>query len=350
MKNKYLFYIGHPAHWHNLNYLAQRLTKRGHSVLLIIRRKDVMNELVKSSNLDLVILENIEKKASITSLFKPILKRYKEMYSIIKNRRPTLLVGTDFILPQLGNLLNIRSIVINEDDLKAVPFFSLLAYPFATKILTPKVCNVGIWKYKQITYDGYQELAYLAPNVFKPNLRIVKKYFSVKKKYFIIRFSSLNAHHDYGKKGISNKLALEIIEILKQYGEIFITSERELSANLEKYRINIDAKDMHHVLNFAETYIGDSQTMAAEAAILGTPSIRFSSFTNKLGYLKELQSKYNLTIGINSNEPDKLIETIKRVVETKNIKPLWNIRSKIMISNKINVQNFFYNFFINYHN
>ena len=180
MKNKYLFYIGHPAHWHNLNYLAQRLTKRGHSVLLVIRRKDVMNELVKSSNLDLVILENIEKKSSITSLFKPILKRYKEMYSIIKNRRPTLLVGTDFILPQLGNLLNIRSIVINEDDLKAVPFFSLLAYPFATKILTPKVCNVGIWKYKQITYDGYQELAYLAPNVFKPNLRMVKKYFLLK--------------------------------------------------------------------------------------------------------------------------------------------------------------------------
>jgi len=350
MKNKYLFYIGHPAHWHNLNYLAQRLTKKGHSVLLVIRKKDVMNDLIKSSNLDLIILEKIEKTNSIISLFKSIIKRYKEMYAIIKNRKPTLLAGTDFILPQLGKFFNINSIVINEDDLKAVPFFALLAYPFATKILTPKVCNVGIWKNKQITYDGYQELAYLASNVFKPNLRIVKKYFSVKKKYFVIRFSSLDAHHDYGKKGISNKLALEIISILKNYGNVYITSERNLSPNLEKYRINIDPKDMHHVLNYAHIFIGDSQTMSAEAAILGTPSIRFSSFTNKLRYLGELQSKYYLTIGIDSDKPDKLIEVIKKVVKIKNIKSLWIKRSKIMRTDKIDVQDFLYQFFFHYPN
>ncbi len=348
MKNKYLFYIGHPAHWHNLNYLAQSLTKKGHSVLLVIRKKDVMNELIKSSNLSLIVLENIEKTNSIISLFISILKRYKEMYGIIKNKKPTLLVGTDFILPQLGKLFNINSIVINEDDTKAVPFFALLAYPFATRLLTPKICNVGIWRYKQIAYDGYQELAYLAPNIFKPNLNIVKKYFSVKKKYFIIRFSSLNAHHDYGKKGISNKLASQIINILKSYGEIYITSERKLPPHLEKYRVNIDPKDMHHILNYAHIFIGDSQTMSAEAAILGTPSIRFSSFTNKLGYLKELQSKYHLTIGINSNRPDKLINEIKKVIKNKNIKSLWILRSKILTNDKVNVQDFFYQFFLNY--
>jgi len=348
MKNKYLFYIGHPAHWHNLNYLAQKLIKKGHSVLLVIRKKDVMTELIKSSNLDLIVLENNEKRNSIILLFKSILKRYQKMYSIIKSNKPTLLVGTDFILPQLGKLLKINSIVMNEDDIKAVPFFALLAYPFATRLLTPKVCDVGIWKSKQITYDGYQELAYLSPNIFKPNLKIVKKYFSVKKKYFIIRFSSLSAHHDYGKKGISNKLALKIISILEKHGKIYITSERRLSPDLEKYRINIDAKDMHHILNYAHMFIGDSQTMAAEAAILGTPSIRFSSFTNKLGYLKELQSKYYLTIGINSDKPDKLIETIKKITKIKNIKSLWIIRAKIMINEKIDVQEFFYKFFFNY--
>ena len=350
MKNKYLFYIGHPAHWHNFNHLAQRLTKRGHRVLFVIRQKDVMSDLIQSSDLNLVILENTKKTSSVVSLFKSILKRYIEMYSIIKSLKPTLLVGTDFILPQLGRLLNINSIVINEDDIKAVPIFSLLAYPFATKLLTPRVCNVGIWKYKQIVYNGYQELAYLSSNVFKPNLRAVEKYFSTKNKYFIIRFSSLDAHHDYGKKGISNELASKIIGILKNYGDIYITSERKLPPNLEKYRIKIDPNDMHHILSYAHIFIGDSQTMAAEAAILGTPSIRFSSFTNKLGYLIELQSKYLLTIGINSDNPDKLIETIKRIVKIKKIKDLWFIRSKIMTDDKINVQNFFYEFFLKYRN
>jgi predicted glycosyltransferase len=34
-----------------------------------------------------------------------------------------------------------------------------------------------------------------------------------------------------------------------------------------------------------DLYIGDSQTMAAEAAVLGIPSIRFNSFVGKLVYL-----------------------------------------------------------------
>ena len=38
--------------------------------------------------------------------------------------------------------------------------------------------------------------------------------------------------------------------------------------------MNIDPSDMHHALAFASLYIGDTQTMAAEAAVLGTPSIR----------------------------------------------------------------------------
>ena len=63
MKNKYLFYIGHPAHWHNFNHLAQRLTKRGHRVLFVIRQKDVMSDLIQSSDLNLVILENTKKRA-----------------------------------------------------------------------------------------------------------------------------------------------------------------------------------------------------------------------------------------------------------------------------------------------
>ena len=350
MKNKYLFYIGHPAHWHNISSLAQRLKLEEHNVVIVARRKDVVTELIESSNLEIILLKKAKKRNSIISLFSSIIIRYIEMYHIIKEQKPTLLIGTDFILPQLGKIFKTNSIVINEDDIKAVPFFGILAYPFATNILTPKVCDVGIWKYKQVTYDGYHELAYLNPRLFKPDLRILKKYFPENKKYFIIRFSGLDAHHDFGKKGISNRLALEIINILKDHGEICITSERSLPKALEKYRKNISAKDMHHIIYFSYAFIGDSQTMAAEAAVLGTPSVRFSDFTGKLGYLKELQSKYFLTIGISSNKPNILIKVIKKILDTKNIKAIWSKRSKIMMADKIDVQNFFYSFFSNYPN
>lgn len=42
----------------------------------------------------------------------------------------------------------------------------------------------------------------------------------------------------------------------------------DLGTQFEKYRIRINPLDMHHVMAFASLYIGDSQTMAAEAGVL----------------------------------------------------------------------------------
>ena len=76
--------------------------------------------------------------------------------------------------------------------------------------------------------------------------------------YFLIRFSALNAHHDKGIKGISNEIAERLVKILEPFGTIYITSERPLEPQFEKYRIKINPLDMHHVMAFASLYIGDS--------------------------------------------------------------------------------------------
>ncbi len=55
--------------------------------------------------------------------------------------------------------------------------------------------------------------------------------------------------------------------------------------------------DIYHALYYADLYIGDSQTIAAEKAVLGTPALRFNDFVGKIGYLEELEHKYGLTFG-----------------------------------------------------
>ena len=57
---------------------------------------------------------------------------------------------------------------------------------------------------------------------------------------------------------------------------------------------------MHHVMAFASLYIGDSQTMAAEAGVLGTPFVRFNDFVGRIGYLRELEDVYQLGYGIHA--------------------------------------------------
>lgn len=73
---------------------------------------------------------------------------------------------------------------------------------------------------------------------------------------------------------------------------------------MEKYRIKINPLDMHHVMAFASLYIGDSQTMAAEAGVLGVPFVRFNDFVGRIGYLKELEDVYELGYGVHATTLD----------------------------------------------
>ena len=118
--------------------------------------------------------------------------------------------------------------------------------------------------------------------------------------YFILRFASLNAHHDSGIKGINTEIAQRLIDILAPHGTIYITSERPLEPQFEQFRIRINPLDMHHVMAFSSLYIGDSQTMAAEAGVLGVPFVRFNDFVGRIGYLRELEDVYQLGYGIHA--------------------------------------------------
>ena len=72
-------------------------------------------------------------------------------------------------------------------------------------------------------------------------------------------------------------------EVLKELRLIFELIFEELTEDLKEYRLSIDPKDIHHILFFADIFISDSQTMTAEAAVLGTPSIRYNDFVGRLG-------------------------------------------------------------------
>lgn len=89
---------------------------------------------------------------------------------------------------------------------------------------------------------------------------------------------------------------------------------------------------MHSALFHADLYIGDSQTMAAEAAVLGTPSIRFNDFVGEISYLEELEHKYQLTFGIRTSDPGKLLNKISDILQIPNVKEKWNSRREKLLN------------------
>ena len=91
---------------------------------------------------------------------------------------------------------------------------------------------------------------------------------------------------------------------------------------------------------FATLYIGDSQTMAAEAGVLGTPFIRFNDFVGRIGYLKELEEKYKLGFGIKPVESSSLYFKIDELLSISDIKNKFQERRRKMLSGKIDVAAF----------
>jgi len=345
---KFLFHLGHPAHFHLFKNIIFNLKGNGHTIAILIKKKDVLEDLLKASGLEYYNILPKGRKDTKVGIAIGMLESDLKILKFSISFKPDLLVGTSYAISHVGKLLHIPSLNLNEDDADVVPLYSKLSYPWASVILSPKVCNNGKWENKTLKYEGYHELAYLHPNHFKPNSEIVKKYFDPTQKYFILRFAKLTAHHDNGIKGINNQIAINLIKLLEAYGKIYITSERELNSTIEPYRIKINPIDMHHIMAFAHMYIGDSQTMAAEAGVLGTPFIRFNDFVGKINYLEELENKYQLGLGIKPENVNDLYTTIVNLMNTENLKEQFQEKRKKMLAEKIDLSLFLTWFIENY--
>ncbi|MEX0967125.1 MAG: DUF354 domain-containing protein [Bacteroidia bacterium] len=346
---KIVFHLAHPAHFHLFKEAIQDLQKR-HEVMITYNEKDVLENLLASSSLKQysVKIKATTNTSSKLGLMTQFLSKNLGYYKTVKNFRPDLMLGTSIIISLMGKLLGRPSVIVNEDDFDVVAKTANVGYPFANYILCPHVVRTTRFDTKSVKYKGYHELAYLSPKYFHPDRKLIEPLFDGQEKYFILRFAKLTAHHDEGKTGMTPELTERIISLLKPRGKIYITSERELEPQFEPYRISIDPMDMHHAMYFASMYIGDSQTMAAEAAVLGTPSIRFNDFVGKLSYLDELEFQHHLTFGIPTSEPERLVSQVKELLNIPDIREIWAKRRQEMLAEKIDVTAFMIWFIENY--
>ena len=340
---KILFFLNHPAHYHLFKHIINNLRTKGYTIVIVIVKKDVLEDLVKHEGWLYINLfpegRRSQKFRGHLSTAIYFLKTLKRLIPLLIKNRVDLMVGTERTITHAGFLLHIPSLYINEDDTVATPE-NKITYPFATKVIMPECCDVGKWEGKKITYKGYHELAYLHPDYFKPDERMRDSLNLDGSRYFVIRLAELTASHDVGKRGISDSLLREIIAKLTKHGKVFISSERMLPAEFASYRLPTKPHDIFHVLYFADLYIGDSQTMAAEAAVLGTPSIRFNDFIGKLGYLHELEHLYELTFGISASHPERLLQKIDELLSMPHLKQRWENKRKIMLVESVNVVDF----------
>lgn len=345
-----LFYLAHPAHFHLFKHTVKNLKEAGHEVLVTIKSKDVLQRLLDESGLPYTNIAVNERKAGRVGVAIAFLQRMLQHWQIARKFRPDIFVSTSAEFAPIGKWMGIKFIAVFEDDLEIFPFYSKTFVRFLDHQLCPVSCSAAQWNGhpKTIKYKGNHELAYLRPEYFQPDYAKVAHLFAEQKMNFFLRFAQLTAWHDDHVSGITDKLAMEIIERLEPFGKVHLSSERPLPPALEKYRVQIKASDILDVLAFADLYIGDSQTMTAEAAVLGTPAIRFNDFVGKLGYLEELEHVYGLTFGISATQPHLLLQKIDELLQMGSLKENWMKKRTHLLENTIDPTKFFTRFIGDY--
>ncbi|OGJ91255.1 MAG: hypothetical protein A2268_02125 [Candidatus Raymondbacteria bacterium RifOxyA12_full_50_37] len=282
--------IEHPAWAHQFQGIIKQLRQDGHRVLVLAVRKEMDLTLLEYYGIAFTLIarstgRNIVQKAWLL-LYTSI--RY---FLCARKFRADLFIGRASPMMAIASRLLGKPHILFEDTDHAVVglFFCRL---FSASILTTKTFKKNMGKNHR-RVNTFKELFYLHPDHFTPDpasLGLV----GLKQGdlFFIVRFVAWEADHDLGHKGLSIETKRTVVEELGKLGRVFISSEKELPSEFEAYRMLLPPEKIHDLIYYATLLYGESATMAAEAAVLGTHSI-FCYFTG-LGSITELENAYQL--------------------------------------------------------
>ena len=332
---KILIDIGHPSHVHYFKNFIRTMQKRGHKFLVTARDKEVTFDLLRKYGIRFV-----NRGAGGKRLVSKLL--YLMKADIILYRQ-SLRFKPDFFLSFGSPYAAHASMASGKthiafDDTEHAKYEHMLYYPFTDHIFTPS-CYLKKVGNKQIKFNGFMELAYLQPKVFKPNPLILEE-LGVKKyeKYVILRFVSWQASHDIGQNGLSLEMKKRAVKEFSKYAKIFISAENDVPTELKQYKIKITPEKMHDVLYYATMYFGEGGTMSTECAILGTPNILINPLAKKVGVHRELRDKYGLKYYFDNF--DDAVKKATILLSNSGTNLSWIKKRDKMLSEKIDVNAF----------
>lgn len=337
--------INHPAHVHLFRNVYSLLTEKGHHLTIVVKEIPSAMRLLELYGIPFIC---IGKKND--ALFKKGLDQLvydRRLLKMVRERHIDIGVGASINIAHVSKVCGMSSIVLDDDDDDVEPLFVKFGHPFADTILSP--VDTQRKSKRAIFVQAFHELAYLHPNRFVPEKTVLGEAgLEEGEPFFVLRFNAFKAHHDLGMMGLSVEHKRHLIEYLRTKGKVLITTERDIEDEFKPYQLKVSPEKVHSLLYYATLFIGDSQTMTSEAAILGTPAIRCNTFVGRIHYLEEEEHKYGLTYGFRPNQTDAMFQKIDALMSMPDLKQEWQVRRQKMLSEKIDYSCFLAWFIENY--
>ena len=164
--------ILHPIDAHIFHYFIVRMSEKGHEFLITSRQKECATDLLDAWGMEHHILSS--RGRGIAGKVLELGVRTAKFLALARPFDP------DYLLSEAGPgvaaaspFLRARSIVLHDNEQPRFPNRAIARLSDAYIVSSGFADQVGK---TQVQYQGYQQLSYLHPNVFTPDIEVVRRH------------------------------------------------------------------------------------------------------------------------------------------------------------------------------
>lgn len=334
-----LFDVGSPAHVHVFRHALADLEWRGHETFVTSRENDDTVDLLDAYRIPHRSLST--RGGSLPGPAIETVARELRLLSVARRFDPDVVVSRLGPVPaHVSALLGCRYIAVSDthiDPNLLERLYHGITLPFVDTICVPENFDLDVADGKRRPM-GFQELAYLHPQYFNPDPGVLERHdIDPEERFFVVRVAGGDASDDVRYEGLSLEGLRRLVHLLAEHGRVVISAEIELPSDLESRRLPPDPEDIHHLLHYADLYVGDSGTMSTEAAVLGTPAIRTNTTVgdDDETAFQELEHRYGLLRSF--ADEDDAIDTVEKLLTQETVRIHWRERRNRLVADQPDV-------------
>lgn len=334
--------INTPAQAHFYKNIIRRLQADGHTVSVLARDYGETTGLLRSEGIDFFTFSSRvgSRREKLASFPRDLLKVRRRL----RAEKTDLIVGGG-IFPALACRRGRPHVDFGDGEPRRLGIMqsalTWLTMRFEDVMVTPAAFGQDLGR-KQVRVESFKELAYLGPAYYRPSGDIYGCLgIPPSRDYILLRFCAFDALHDVGVRGFSAGDRVKLVRELEKYATVFVSSESEVPPEIRDRILDAPKDRIHDVIAHARLVVSDTGTINSEAAVLGVPSVRYSTIGGErdIGVFRELERKYGLIYTF--DDPAKAIARAVDLARTPGLAGEWRRRRARLLADSIDIAEFF---------
>lgn len=264
----------HPADVLFFHHPIQWLRADGARITVVSRDKDITLDLLDALQVPHTPISRAGN--GWVGLGVELVTRDLQLARLVRTHRPDVMTGFGGVaISHVGRLFGIPSVAFYDAEIGALQM--RLTLPFIGAWHVPECFTGPTARNRTHRFNSIKELSYLHPDQFRPNHETaVRAGLKPGRKNVLVRLVAHRAAHDLNRVTPAPEMVAGLLRMLPEDTAVHLSCEADPPPFLAAHRTSAAPLDIHHLLAHCDLFIGDSPTMAAEAAVLGVPALHLA--------------------------------------------------------------------------